>query len=210
MHSLYLHHLMGKSDSRKELILEAALNEFVDRGYADVQVNEIAHQADTSPGFVFFHFPSKERIFLALMDQLAVYVEQKVLAAIEDKATGMLRVEAALEACLAAFSKHRRHTKILMVQAIALGPAFDAKCREIQTRFARHIQGFLEEAVMLQQIPPVDSEVVAAAWTGAIYHLVMTWVHAGEPEKERIRASLVPMLLHSVQYPASGHRSQSA
>lgn len=189
--------------SDENRILDAALDAFVQRGYEDVRMQDIAHAARISPGFLFFRFPSKERIFLALMDLLAASVETKILAAIHDRNRGMQRVEAALNACLAAFGKHRRYTKILWVQAVTLGAPFEAKQREIQERFARHIQGFLDEAIALRQIPAADSEVIAAAWMGAIYHLVMNWVRSGEPDRLRIQASLVPMLLHSVQYPAA-------
>ncbi len=41
----------------------------------------------------------------------------------------------------------RRQTKILFSQAVGLGIAFEIKRREIQTRFARYIRQFLEEAI---------------------------------------------------------------
>jgi hypothetical protein len=35
---------------------------------------------------------------------------------------------------------------------------------------------------------------------GAIYELVIRWVHTGDPEPERIMQTLLPMLLRSVGY----------
>ncbi len=112
----------------------------------------------------------------------------------------MYRVEAALDVCLEMFSRYRRQTKILFSQAVGLGIPFEVKRREIQTRFVRYVQQFLDEAIEQKQILPVDTEVIAEAWMGAIYHLVITWVNTGEPERERIKASLVPMLLNSVEF----------
>ena len=49
-------------------------------------------------------------------------------------------------------------------------------------------------------IQPVDTDVVAYAWMGAIYHLVIRWVYTGEPEPQRIIETLLPVLLRSVDY----------
>ncbi len=187
----------------RERILDAALTEFSAKGYSGTQVSSIAYQAGLSRGALFRYFPSKERILLTLLDRFAEAVEKRILKVIADRHRGMYRVEAALEVCLEMFSQYRRQTKILLSQAVGLGLAFETKRREIQTRFARYIQQFLDEAIDQKQIPPVDTEVVAEAWIGAIYHLVMTWVYTGEPERDRLKASLVPMLLHSVQYPTA-------
>ncbi len=196
---------MPETISGRKRILDAALDVFVGKGYGEARLEEIAQAADTPRGVLLFHFPSRERIFLALMDRFADSVERKILAVIEEQDQGMLRVEAALTACLESFARHWRQTKMLLSPAVALGAPFQDKQNEIRSRFARHIQGFLDEAIALRQIPAVDTEVIAAAWIGAIYHLIMTWIRSGEPRRERIEASLVPMLLHSVQYAPGGN-----
>ena len=198
---------MPESIAGKKHILDAALDTFVRKGYEGVGIEEIAQAAGTSRGVLLFHFPSRERIFLALMDRFANSVERKILSVIDEKESGMYRVEASLIACLEAFAKHWRQTKMLLSPAIALGAPFQDKQNEIRSKFARHIQDFLDEAIELKQIPVVDTEVVAAAWIGAIHHLVMTWIRTGEPSRDRIEASLVPLLLHSVQCPLDEHNS---
>ena len=67
-------------------------------------------------------------------------------------------------------------------------------------RFAGLIATYLAEAVEVGEIAPLDTEVVAHAWMGAIYSLVIRWVYTGEPSSERIVQALVPMLLQSVGY----------
>ncbi len=198
---------MSETITGRKRILDAALEAFVGKGYDEVDIAEIAQAAGTPRGVLLFHFPSRERIFLALMDRFADSVERKILAVIEEQDQGMLRVEAALTACLEAFARHWRQTKVLLSPAVALGAPYQDKQNEIRTRFARHIRRFLDEAIALRQIPAVDTEVVATAWIGAIHHLIMTWIRSGEPGRERIEASLVPMLLHSVQYRPDGRAS---
>jgi AcrR family transcriptional regulator len=106
----------------------------------------------------------------------------------------------ALVAVLDTFGKYRRPAKLLLVQAVGLGSSFEKKRLEVTDRFAALIQTYLDEAVELGHIPPADTEVVAHAWMGAIYNLVIQWVITGSPASERILSTLMPLLLRSVAY----------
>jgi TetR/AcrR family transcriptional regulator, fatty acid metabolism regulator protein len=186
----------------RDRILDVALDVFSRKGYRDTHLDEIAAKADTSEGSIFFHFASKEQIFLALIDQFADLLERRVTEAIQGQEEGMARVRTAVEVCLETFGRYRWPAKILLIQAVGLGAVFEAKRSEIHERFAGLIEIYLKEAVALGQIEPVDTEVTAHAWMGAIYNLVIRWLQTGEPEQERIVRTLPPMLLRSIGYEA--------
>jgi AcrR family transcriptional regulator len=184
----------------RERILDAALNIFSSKGYHDTKLDEIADESETSKGSIYFHFPNKERLFLALVDQFANLLERRVIEAIEQEDEGMKRVEVALRVCLETFGKYRRPAKLLLVQAVGLGSIFEKKRLEVNDRFANMIGNYLNEAVEVGDIQPVDIEVVSHAWMGAIYSVVIRWVYTGEPTQERILSALIPILLKSVGY----------
>lgn len=186
--------------STREKILDASLSIFARKGYHDTRLDEIVSQSHTSKGAIYFHFPNKERLFLALVDQFADVLERRVVEAIEQEEKGIRRVEAALTACMETFGRYRRPAKILLVQAVGLGTSFESKRNEINDRFAYLIQTYLDESVEVGDIPPVDTEIVSIAWMGAIYNLVIRWVNTGEPDPERILDTLLPVLLKSVGY----------
>jgi AcrR family transcriptional regulator len=173
---------------------------FAGKGYHETSLDEIAGAAQTSKGSIFFHFPNKERIFLALVDQFADLLERQVTEAIQQEKEGVARVRVAVETCLATFGRYRRPAKILLVQAVGLGATFEKKRLEVNDRFARLIETYLKEAIAVGDIAPVDTEVVAYAWMGAIYGVVIRWVYTGEPEPERILQTLTPILLQSIGY----------
>ena len=52
---------------RKAQILTAARDVFVARGYADARVEDVAKKAGLSKGAVYFYFPSKRHLFMALV-----------------------------------------------------------------------------------------------------------------------------------------------
>lgn len=185
-------------------ILDAALAVFSQKGYHSTRMDEIVEASKTSKGAIYFHFPNKERLFLALVDQFANLLERRVTEAIQEHEAGMERVRVALETCLETFGRYRRPSKILLVQAVGLGVAFEEKRNAINERFAKLIAGYLREAVENGEIEPVDTEVISLAWMGAIYSLVIHWLTTNEPEPKRIVDALVPALLRSVGYEEAG------
>src|SRR6187200_3798621 len=65
-----------KRERRKEArpgeLLAAALDLFVDKGYAATRAEEVAARAGVSKGTLFLYFPSKEELFKAVvMENLA-------------------------------------------------------------------------------------------------------------------------------------------
>lgn len=184
----------------KDRILDAALDVFSRKGFYNARMDEIVEESHTSKGAIYFHFPNKERLFLALVDQFANLLERRIVAAISEEEVGMARVQVAVETTLSTFGRYRRQAKVLLVQASGLGNVFEQKRMGINERFAGLIATYLQEAVDVGEIEPLDVEVISHAWMGAIYSIVIRWVYMGEPEPERIMASLVPMLLQSVGY----------
>jgi AcrR family transcriptional regulator len=190
-------------ESTRGRILDAALNIFARKGYHDTRLDEIVDESSTSKGAIYFHFPNKERLFLALVDQFADLLERRVVEAIEPEEKGIARVRVALETTLNTFGQYRRPAKILLVQAVGLGAPFEKKRNEVNDRFAALIETYLLEAIEVGDMPPVDTEVVATAWMGAIYGVVIRWVYTGEPEPPRIMETLLPVLLRSVGFDES-------
>ncbi len=192
--------MKGQAVSTRERILDAAMELFSAKGFYDTRLDEIAAEASASKGSIYFHFPNKEKLFIALVDQFADLIERRAKEAIAQETKGIRRVQAALEAVLETFSKYRRPAKLLLVQAVGLGSVFERKRVEFNDRFVLIIKIYLDEAVADGTIPPVDTAIVSHAWMGAIYNIMIQWVYTGEPTKADIMETLLPLLLKSVDY----------
>ena len=68
-----------RSLQRHERILDAATRVFATKGYHGTLVDEIASEAETSKGGVYFHFPNKQAIFLALFDRLSTMLREHTI-----------------------------------------------------------------------------------------------------------------------------------
>lgn len=197
---------LPQTDTQQK-ILDAAIDVFAQKGYHDTRVDEIVDASKTSKGAVYFYFPSKQDIFLAIVDKFASLLEERLKPAIDQESSGVERVSIALQVCLKTFEQYRSLAKVFLVQAAGLGVVFEDKQIEIHNRFARLIQQQLDDAVQEGDIPPIDTEVAAYIWMGAIYNMVIRWVRTGKPEPSRTFPTLQVMLLRSIGVPEDRIRS---
>ena len=184
---------------RHRRILDAALQVFSRRGYRDTSVDEIAGASGTSKGGVYFHFPNKEAIFLALLDRTAARLRERIESALAAQEDPVARADAALLAMLRTFAKHRALARLFMVEAMGAGRELHRRMAEIRGEFAAIIQRQLDEAVRQEIIKPIDTAVAARAWFGALNEVMTGWVLSGGPERlEEAYAALRPLLMRSV------------
>ena len=59
-------------DARRQLLLQAALDEFFERGFAAARMEDIARRVDLSKGTVYLYFKSKDDLFRALIEEHAL------------------------------------------------------------------------------------------------------------------------------------------
>ena len=183
----------------RDKILQAAREVFAEKGYHRALVDDIVRASQTSKGAVYHHFPNKEALFLALVDEFAERLAEAVAAAIGRAHGALGKVEAAVTAGLETFARHQDLARILLLESVSLGPAYQSKRQEVHGRFAALIQAHIDEAVAEGSIPPVDTRVATLAWLGALNEIVVQWLHSGRPDlhAEAVPA-LVPMLLRSI------------
>ncbi|MGH2505379.1 MAG: TetR/AcrR family transcriptional regulator, partial [Ktedonobacterales bacterium] len=167
----------------RQRLLDAAETVFADKGYHGAVVDDIIQASDSSKGGFYFHFPNKEAIFLALIEALTPKLEAAVDRAIASESDPVAQLDAALRVALETFSRHRRLSKILLVESVGLGHGFDEKLMRAHGRFAAMIQRRLESAAQAGRIAPLDTEIAAWAWFGAINELVVRWLISGQPER---------------------------
>lgn len=179
--------------------MRAAADVFADKGYYATAVDDIVRASDTSKGSFYHFFPNKQGIFLGLVDHMYGVLLRRVERAIEPERGALNKVTAALQAVLTEFSKRRRLARIMLIEAAGLGHAFNDKLFHLHAGFARVIKGHLDDAVAEGSIPPLDTELAAYVWLGAINEVVIRWLHEGEPRRlEDALPSLRRMLLASI------------
>lgn len=186
----------------KRRILEAAATVFSEKGYYGSAVDDIVVESDTSKGSFYHFFPSKQGIFLALIDRMYNELLRRVERAMGKEPSALAKADAALHTVLGEFARRRRLAKLLLIEAAGLGHAFNDKLFELHSKFASLISRHLDEAVAEGSVAPLDTTLAAYAWLGAVNEVVTRWVYTGEPEPlEDALPALRTLLLRSVGAP---------
>jgi AcrR family transcriptional regulator len=184
---------------RQERILDAALDVFTARGYQDATVDDVASAASTSKGGIYFHFPGKDAIFLALLDRSASLLLSRLRDRIVTEADPIAKVDAALRELVRTFGSHRTLARLFLVEALGAGPRFHARMVEVHQRFVAFLKAQLDDAVSQGLIPPLDTEIASLAWFGALNQIVTSWVLSERPGRlEDAYPALRSLLLQSV------------
>lgn len=182
----------------RERILEAAEMVFADNGYHDALVDEIGKKTSLSKGGLYFHFPSKEDLFFAVMDRLANKLVKRAEKAAAKASSPIEAAEAALDSVVSALSSRKRLARLLVTQGYSMGKGFESKRAEIFDRFATVIRLQLDDAKKSGQIGTLDTDLAARVWLGAVNEIVVHWLFSDGPSPLETAPELKKLLVASV------------
>lgn len=173
---------------RERAILAAARRVFTEAGYHGATMKAIAAATGVATGTLYLYFPSKEAVFLALIEQLEALVLQAIVRARAGAHGTLQKLAASIPAAVDVFARNRDLARIVLVSAPGAGPAFEARLNAIHDAFAEFVRRELEEAIQFGLVRPLRTEVAARAWVGTFYEVIMAWLRcpaeapAGSPE----------------------------
>jgi len=171
-----------QTEHTRQRIVEAALEVFAEKGYHDATMDEIAAVSQISKGGLYFHFPSKQDLFLALADAAANMLIGKMEQAMHTREARRQKMRLAIETAFRLLERHRAMARLVFLKMGSLGPPFDAKLVEIHRKIARLIQTELDQARAEGGIAAADTELVALMWVGALHEVLIWWLYQARPK----------------------------
>ena len=159
-------------EQRRAEILEAALGCFSERGYHATTMDQLVVASGLSKGSLYWHFDSKEDVFLGLFDWIAGDIFERFDAAAEsgeaDVAT-LLRRE--LEIFFERFGEERR--LVLAWMEFLIHPRARERMADIYRVVREKLADVIRQGVSAGQLRAVSAEGVAATLTGMIDALIL-------------------------------------
>lgn len=151
----------------RERIVDAAIAQLDEGGYASATVQAVASRAGVATGSLYRHFPSKADL-LAEVFRRAAQREVDVMAAVAAEADrpATERLAAAVEAFARRALAAPERAYALLAEPV--DPAVDAERLIFRRAYRDVLQGALEEGVTTGELAPHDTATVAAALVGAI------------------------------------------
>ena len=172
-----------RKDARPQELLAAALDLFVERGFATTRLEDVAKRAGVSKGTLYLYFTNKEELFKAVVRNSvvpAIDAAEEDIAGFDGHSAELLR--RVVHGWWDRMGKTNASGIIKLVMAEAknfpdLGSFYQ---EEVMARGTRAIAGMLERAVARGEFRPVDINVMTQVLVAPIL-MLMTWKHSVGP-----------------------------
>ena len=159
-------------------ILEAAEDRFTRLGYRATTVEDIAEAADVSVGSIYFHFDSKQGLYLAVVERALELNERYMYPAREVPGPPIERLLAAADAFLRFYLDHPGQFRLLVFPHVdaadgdELPDAAAMVARRVERmhrRLARAIEDAIESGAIRRGVEPHHAaRFLWASWSGVI------------------------------------------
>jgi AcrR family transcriptional regulator len=197
-----------KGQQTRKQILDAALTQFADHGYAGASVRDIAASAQTNGATLYYHFGSKAGLFQALVDLVE---DESFEPMVDAVGRGERPLEKLVEVCVALFrlaSRQRDVVRLTLGQSLlAQGKApAKAQCLERTCRCFAMIERLMERGLVDGTFRrQLSSERLALGFLGMVHsHIIAHLTNPQHPLTRRTAEEIVSLFVEGAA--ANGRR----
>lgn len=190
-----------KRNSRLDLLLDAAASHFAAKGYRETTIREISNAIGMLPGSVYYHFPSKHELLLAVYEEGVRRMLERVQNATEgDSDDPWQRIEATLVAHLDAILDQSDYARVLISVRPDQVPEVGKELRALRDRYEAHLRAQIEALPLPRG---TDRHLLRLMLIGAA-NWAQTWYRPGGETPGQIAKAFVDFLRKPLEKTGSG------
>lgn len=165
-----------RSDNRRELVLAAAAKLFVEKGFGGTSMRDIAKATGMLPGSLYYHFPSKDALLIAVFEEGVKRIDQNVNDALATAtADPWARLQSACEAHLEMLLGGSDFASVVVQVLPYSAPDATPALIDLRNKYETHFRKLVEA---LPLSPETDRSVLRLMLIGAMNH-VPVWFSEG-------------------------------
>lgn len=188
----------NRFDRRRERtrrqLLAAATRVLAAKGLHDTKISDIAAAADLGVGTFYLHFPDKETLFDAVVDDTVVRLKATVDAARAQAADARDEILAANAAFFRFAQENREVFKIVFGHAAA----YNDLIRRAQALFIADIEKTVRAGIARGLFAPLPPALVAQAVVGMATQMISWWTANESIPIERLIETTTTLALHGI------------
>jgi len=157
--------------ARRRQLLDAAMEVFVARGYHAAAMDEIAERAGVSKPVLYQHFPGKQELYLALLDESVERLIEAVVSALRSTTDNRQRVNATFAAYFGYVAEHSGTFKLVFESDFTNEPAVRARidaadklCADMISQVIKEDAGLADDEAHLLSIGLLGMAQVSARY----------------------------------------------
>jgi len=155
----------GERTLRK--ILDAARDEFGERGFSDSSIVAITQRAGVALGTFYTYFDSKEAVFQALVSDMSTQVRDHVAPAFSSATDAIDGERRALESFLSFARTHRDVYRIIDEAEFVEPEAYRNHYETTATRIAARLKAARDKGEIADDLSDADLDIISWAMMGA-------------------------------------------
>jgi AcrR family transcriptional regulator len=179
--------------TRREL-LAAATRVLAAKGFHDTKISDIAAAADVGVGTFYLHFPDKETLFDAVVDDTVVRLKATVDAARAHAADARDEMLAANAAFFRFAQENREVFKIVFGHAAA----YNDLIRRAQALFIADLENTVRAGIARGLFTPLEPALVAQAVVGMATQMISWWTANESVPIETLIETTTTLALHGI------------
>lgn len=203
-----------RAEARPDEVLDAALDLFIEKGFAATRVEDIAVRAGLSKGAVYLYFPSKEAVLEGIVRRAVVPIASTAVDMVQNYAGDPRTIITMVMKTVAKRMMDPRTIAIpkLMMREMINFPDFAAMYRsEVLDKVIPMIVGLLKTGIAEGYLRPVDPDLTIRSIIGPIMlHILLDEVFGVRPDEglelERLIDNHLTILFDGLSAPQSNKR----
>ncbi len=175
-----------RAEARPDEVLDAALEQFMLKGFAATRVDDIARAAGLSKGAVYLYFPSKQALLEGLVQRAIVPIAETALTSVKDY-EGDPRIVITKVLKILAMRMGEAEVlavpKLIIREVVNFPELAEMYRRDVLDRVIPVIEGLLTKGMREGYLRPLDPELTVRSIIGPlILHLMMAEVFGLVPK----------------------------
>lgn len=184
----------ARQETRRQLILDAAAEEFAVSGFDGATLEHIGERVGLSKASLYYYVTGKEDLFAALLGRFVDDIEDRVLESIGEGAD-------AVEALSVVVAGHLGTTESVFSRVLAenLHVIRQGPAREQAARYERIVSGILESGMAAGRIREMPVRPAVKLLIGAMNGVSQWFDHNGSLSLDEVSEGLVGVFLRGVE-----------
>jgi len=142
---------------RKAMILDSALRVFSRHGFETTDVDWIATDARIGKGTIYRHFPSKQKLFLAVVDRGYAQLKEQMEELARLNAAMEAKIKRGLTIYVEFFTRNPRYYRVMVIEQPGVRLGLGAEILRGYERFNVYLTQAIQSAIEEREFRKIDA-----------------------------------------------------
>jgi AcrR family transcriptional regulator len=164
------------STDKKEHIMEVAVALFAEKGYEGTSIRDLAHEADVNIAMINYYFGSKEKLFVALLENKARFMRERIDAVQNDPSlTELEKINQIIDGYVNRFLSQPEFHRVLQQELLVTNrELLHQNVIALFTKNTQDVVSIIEKGIRKKIFRKVDPQLLFASIIGTINQVMLS------------------------------------